>query len=40
VGVYQINAQIPAQVQQGTSVPLTITQSGSSTSLSVRVVTP
>ncbi|HEY6344198.1 MAG TPA: hypothetical protein VIY49_22120 [Bryobacteraceae bacterium] len=40
VGVYQINAQVPANVQGGTSVPLAITQGGSSTSLSVRVVTP
>ncbi len=40
VGVYQINAQIPGFVDAGTSVPLTITQGGFSTSLSVRVVTP
>jgi uncharacterized protein (TIGR03437 family) len=40
VGVYQINAQVPGDVKGGTSVPLTITQGGASTSLSVRVVTP
>jgi uncharacterized protein (TIGR03437 family) len=40
VGVYQINVQVPAHVQEGTSVPLTITQGGSSTSLPVRVVAP
>ena len=40
VGVYQINAQVPGVVQEGTSVALTITQGGVSTSLAVRVVTP
>jgi uncharacterized protein (TIGR03437 family) len=40
VGVYQINVQVPAHVQEGTSVPLTIMQGGSSTSLPVRVVAP
>ncbi len=40
VGVYQINAQVPGVVQAGTSIPLTITQGGSSTTLAVRVVTP
>ena len=40
IGVYQINALVPAEVQAGTNVPLIIAQGGSSTSLSVRVVTP
>jgi uncharacterized protein (TIGR03437 family) len=40
VGVYQINVQVPESVQQGTNVPLTITQGGSSTSVPVRVVSP
>ncbi len=40
VGVYQINAQVPGVVQAGTSIPLTITQGASSTTLAVRVVSP
>ena len=38
VGVYQINVAVPRSVAQGMSVPLTITQSGGSTSMNVRVV--
>jgi uncharacterized protein (TIGR03437 family) len=38
VGVYQINAYVPFGVPLGLEVPLTITQGGSATTLSVRVV--
>ena len=38
VGVYQINATVPRNVPLGMSVPLTISQSASSTVLQVRVV--
>jgi len=38
VGVNQINVQVPDHVPTGLSVPLAITQGGSSTSLPVRVV--
>jgi uncharacterized protein (TIGR03437 family) len=38
VGVYQINAGVPRSIAQGMSVPLTITQSGGSTSMNVRIV--
>ena len=38
VGVYQINAVVPGGVPQGMSVPLVISQSGSSTTLNLRVV--
>lgn len=38
VGVYQINARIPFWVPTGMTVPLTITQAGHSTTVSVRVV--
>lgn len=38
VGVYQINAYVPFGVPTGTSVPLVISQGGSSTTLNVRVV--
>jgi len=38
VGVYQINATVPFGVPQGLDIPLVISQAGSSTSLSVRVV--
>jgi uncharacterized protein (TIGR03437 family) len=38
VGVYQINVAVPHSIAQGMSVPLTITQSGGSTSMNVRVV--
>ncbi len=38
VGVYQINAAVPSSVPLGMSIPLTISQSGGSTSLPVRVV--
>jgi uncharacterized protein (TIGR03437 family) len=38
-GLYQINAVVPASgVPQGLSIPLTISQGGSSTTLNVRVV--
>ena len=38
VGVYQINAQAPSKPPEGDQVPLTITQGGVVTSVSVRVV--
>lgn len=38
VGVYQINAKVPANVPAGLSVPLTINQGSYSSSLNVRVV--
>jgi uncharacterized protein (TIGR03437 family) len=38
VGLYQINATVPGNVPQGLEIPLVISQSGSSTSLPVRVV--
>jgi len=38
VGVYQINATVPSGVAQGLDIPLVINQSGSATTLSVRVV--
>jgi uncharacterized protein (TIGR03437 family) len=38
VGVYQINVQAPGWVPEGSAVPLTVSQSGISTSVSVRVV--
>jgi uncharacterized protein (TIGR03437 family) len=38
VGVYQINARVPAKPPQGMEIPLVIDQGGASTSLSVRVV--
>ncbi len=40
VGVYQINALVPAAVPEGMEIPLTVTQGGSSTTLAVRVVKP
>jgi uncharacterized protein (TIGR03437 family) len=38
VGVYQINASVPSGVPQGMDIPLVVSQAGSSTTLSVRVV--
>jgi uncharacterized protein (TIGR03437 family) len=38
VGVYQVNASVPSGVPQGLNIPLVVAQSGSSTTLSVRVV--
>jgi hypothetical protein len=39
VGVYQINAKVPLKgVPVGFSIPLVISQGGSSTTLMVRVV--
>jgi uncharacterized protein (TIGR03437 family) len=38
VGLYQINATVPNGVPQGLEIPLVISQGGSSTTLSVRVV--
>jgi uncharacterized protein (TIGR03437 family) len=38
VGVYQINARLPLKPPTGLSVPLTINQGYSSTTLNVRVV--
>jgi uncharacterized protein (TIGR03437 family) len=38
VGVYQINATVPAGVPQGMSIPLTINQGGAATTINVRVV--
>lgn len=40
VGVYQINAYVPDHVPEGMSVPLTIAQGSSSTTVNVRVVKP
>jgi uncharacterized protein (TIGR03437 family) len=37
-GVYQINAQVPAAVIEGLSIPLSINQGGAITTLNVRVV--
>jgi uncharacterized protein (TIGR03437 family) len=38
IGVYQINARAPAKPPLGTEVPLTLTQGGVSTTVTVRVV--
>ena len=38
VGLYQINASVPSSVPQGVSIPLVISQGGSSTTLNMRVV--
>jgi uncharacterized protein (TIGR03437 family) len=38
VGVYQINAIVPSDAPQGINVPLTISQNGSSQTVTVRVV--
>jgi uncharacterized protein (TIGR03437 family) len=38
VGVYQVNASVPSDVPQGMEIPLMVSQAGSSTTLSVRVV--
>jgi uncharacterized protein (TIGR03437 family) len=38
VGVYQINAHVPFKPFEGDQVPLTITQSGVTASVAVRVV--
>jgi uncharacterized protein (TIGR03437 family) len=38
VGVYQVNASVPSNVPQGMDIPLVVSQAGSSTTLSVRVV--
>jgi uncharacterized protein (TIGR03437 family) len=38
IGVYQINVDVPGATPLGLSVPLTITQSGFSTTINVRVV--
>ncbi|PWT98134.1 MAG: hypothetical protein C5B51_30115 [Terriglobia bacterium] len=38
VGIYQINAQAPGKPPVGNQVPLTVTQSGVSTSVNVRVI--
>jgi uncharacterized protein (TIGR03437 family) len=40
VGVYQVHAVVPRDIQSGTQVPLTIQQGSSTTSLPVRVVNP
>jgi minor extracellular serine protease Vpr len=38
VGIYQINAQVPFHhIPTGSSIPLTITQGGASTTVNVRV---
>jgi uncharacterized protein (TIGR03437 family) len=37
-GLYQINATVPSGVTQGMEIPLVISQGGSSTTLSVRVL--
>ena len=38
VGVYQVNALVPPGVPEGMDIPLVVSQAGSSTALSVRVV--
>jgi uncharacterized protein (TIGR03437 family) len=38
VGLYQINATVPASVTEGLAIPLAINQGASTTTLSVRVV--
>jgi uncharacterized protein (TIGR03437 family) len=38
VGLYQINATVPAKVPNGLDIPLVVNQGGSSTTLSLRVV--
>jgi uncharacterized protein (TIGR03437 family) len=38
VGVYQVNASVPSNVPLGMNIPLVVSQGGSSTTLSVRVV--
>jgi uncharacterized protein (TIGR03437 family) len=38
VGVYQINAQVPAKAPEGSQVSLTIAQAGVTTSVAVRVI--
>jgi len=38
IGVYQINATVPGWVRSGMAEPLTISQSGASTTINVRVV--
>jgi uncharacterized protein (TIGR03437 family) len=38
VGVYQINVTVPASAPQGLSIPLTISQAGSSQTVTTRVV--
>jgi uncharacterized protein (TIGR03437 family) len=40
VGVYQINAFVPFNIEEGIQVPLTITQGGQSTTILIRVVNP
>ena len=37
VGVYQINARVPGNVNPGSNVPLTIQQGGSSTTVTLQV---
>jgi uncharacterized protein (TIGR03437 family) len=38
VGLYQINASVPRSVPLGLTIPLVVSQGGSSTSLDLRVV--
>jgi uncharacterized protein (TIGR03437 family) len=38
VGVYQINAKVPASVPAGLTIPLVISQGGATTTIQVRVV--
>jgi uncharacterized protein (TIGR03437 family) len=38
IGVYQINATVPAKVPEGMPIPLVISQGGSETQIDVRVV--
>jgi len=40
VGVYQINATVPANIGDAAQTPLTVTQGTNSTNVTVRVVTP
>ena len=38
IGVYQNDVNIPQGITEGTNIPLTISQGGSSSTVSVRVV--
>jgi uncharacterized protein (TIGR03437 family) len=38
IGLYQVNVKVPSHPPAGTSIPLTITQSGVTAAVSLRVV--
>jgi uncharacterized protein (TIGR03437 family) len=40
IGIYQIDAYIPRGVRDAVETPLTVTQGGLATTVTVRVVTP